>query len=448
MRRAVAAALLVLAAGLTGQGVGTAVAKPAVLTAAEMRAFGMEALAKGYAQQALEIAEALGQRDPRDSSAYVLKAQALRVLQRLPESEAAARQAWSLAQDAGTRYQAATTVAQALSLQGHRTSAQYWLRQAVQNAPNGAAQAQALQDFNYVRSQNPLSLRLDASLRPSDNVNGGTRVTSFALGGQTVSVPGNLEALSGLTWSLGAQGGYKLAASPTGVTRLIFGMTQQGVVLSKAAQAQAPGARNADYAFSQLSLGVERKTYTDLGQWTLTAEAAHNWYGGVNLSDSLALDLGIDRPLGQGMLSYGATVTRQIRLDRPQSSSTEAELTTETSQSGPQGDRWTGSLSVTRSWSRDARVDHAEAAVGLDWQAAHPVAGVTLGANLGLQAAIYGVQGRRDGRWSTGLTATLDKVGYLGFAPVLSLSMAQTNSNILLHTTRSFGIGLSIRSRF
>ena len=71
--------------------VGSAVAGPAVLTPDQMRAFGLEAVAKGFADQALEIAQTLLTRDAGDSGALVLKAQALRVLRRFPESEAAAR---------------------------------------------------------------------------------------------------------------------------------------------------------------------------------------------------------------------------------------------------------------------------------------------------------------------------------------------------------------------
>ena len=427
---------------------GVAAAGPLDLTADQMRAFGSEALARGYADQALAVAETLLQRDPDDSLALTLKAQALRVRGELDASEAAARAAWARADSDAARYGAATALAQALSLQDQRTSAQYWLRQAVQNAPNAGTRAQAVQDFNYVRAQNPLSLQITSAVQPSDNVNGGTRISSFDLGGVTFPVPGNLGALSGLTWSLGMHGSYKLAASPSGVTRLTFGATQQGVALSKDARALAPAARNDDYALTHLALGVERRSFSAAGQWTWTAEAARNWYAGAALSNSVEAGMALERPLGQGSVSYGATLARQVRLDRPQSSSTDLDLNAETTQDGPLGDQWTASLSLARTWSGDDRVDHAEAGLGLGWQARHPVAGVTLGANLGLKGAVYDGSGRKDGRWTAGLTASFDKASYLGFAPVLSVTVAQNNSNYLLYTTRTFGLGVSIRSRF
>lgn len=141
MRRGLVRAL---AFGLASLG-SVGYAKPAVLTAQQMRAFGKEALVIGYADQALTVAEALLGRSPTDSSALALKAQALRVPSRLPQSGAAAKAARGTADITPLRYQTATVVGQALSLQGHRTMAQFWLRRAVQNTPCGAAQAHACQ---------------------------------------------------------------------------------------------------------------------------------------------------------------------------------------------------------------------------------------------------------------------------------------------------------------
>ena len=440
-------ALLVLAAGM-------AEAKPAVLTVPEMRAFGVEALAKGYAGQALEVAEALVLRDVKDSSALVLKAQALRVLHRLPDSEAAARQAWRLAADGGARYLAATSVAQALSLQGHRTLAQYWLRQAVQNAPSGVAQAQALQDFNYVRAQNPLSLHVSASLRPSDNVNGGARDPLFDFHGIPFILSGDALALSGLAYGLGVDGRYKLGETAAAETFLTFDASQQGVVLSEAARVQAPQARNGAYALSHLEAGVQRKAALAFGEVTTDFVAGHTWYGGQDLSSSLGASVELGHPLGRGATgTFGASLTRQIRLDRPVSSSTEAEASARLQAAGARGDQWQGSLTLSRVVSEDIGIDHAEATLGLGWRASHPVGGVTLGVNVSVRGADYAASpytatGRQDLHWQASVQATVNKMTYLGFAPVLSLDLARNDSNVALYDTQTFGLSLSVASRF
>ncbi|OZA00630.1 MAG: hypothetical protein B7Y02_18325, partial [Rhodobacterales bacterium 17-64-5] len=364
-------------------------ARPAVLTADQMRAFGMAALTRGYADQALAIAAALLVRDPGDSSALALRAQALRVLHRLPESETAARAAWAAAGTPGARYAAATALAQALSLQDRRGAAQYWLRQAVQNAPNPAAKAQALQDFNYVRQQNPLSLQFDLTLQPSDNVNGGARDPLFDYHGIPFVLSGDALALSGLTWGVGVQGRYKLAATPDAQTALTFAASQQGVVLSAGAQAQAPKARNGNYALGQVEVGLQRKQSLSFGLASAELSAGHTWYGGADLSNTLSLQTGLERPLGAGLLRLSAGLSRQVRLDHAISSSTEIEAGANLTRLGPGGDRWQGALTLSRIVSQDISVDHAEATLSLGWQVAKPVAGLDLGAGVSVRAADY-----------------------------------------------------------
>jgi tetratricopeptide (TPR) repeat protein len=448
VKRALGAALLIAllaAGGATG--------RPAVLTADQMRTFGMEALTKGYADQALAIADALLARDPGDSAALVLRAQALRVLQRLPESEAAARAAWAHARDPGARYTAATSLAQALSLQGHRLTAQYWFRQAVQNAPSPAARVQARQDFDYVRGENPLSLQVDASIKPSDNVNGGARDPLFEFHGLPFVLSGDALALSGLSWGVGVQGSYKLAVTETDETALTFSGSLQGVVLSQAAKAQAPLARNGDYALEHVDIGLQRKTALAFGLVTGAVSAGHSWYGGADLSNNLTASVGLGRPVGAGYGNLALQVTRQNRLDRAISSSTEGQVDLDWTTKGPRGDRWQAGLSVARNISQDINVDHSEATLSLGWQARAPVAGLDLGAGVSLRGANYAASpytadGRRDVRWTARVTGTVEAISYLGFSPVLSLEVARNVSTVSLYDTRSLGLGLSVQSRF
>lgn len=442
-----------MACVLVGLGAGLASGKPAVLTVDQMRAFGVEALARGYADQALSIAEALLTRDPDDSSALALKAQALRLLQRLPESEAAARQAWAEADTPGARYTAASTLAQALSLQGHRTRAQFWLRRAVQEAPNGAARQQAEQDFDYVRGQNPLSLQFDLSVQPSNNVNGGARDPLFEYKGIPFVLSGDAQALSGLSLGLGVQGKYRLSDTQAGVTSLTFALNQQGVLLSEAARAKAPMARNSDYALSHVEAGVEREFALPIGLTTAGLTAGHTWYDGADLSNNLGAELTLARPVAGGRGSFSFGLTRQNRLDLALSSSTEAALGASLSKPGPKGDTWQGSVSLARIVSDDIGIDHAEATLALGWQAKAPIMGLDLGASLSLRGADYAASpytatGRQDLRWAASLSAQVEKISYMGFAPVLSLDFARNDSNVSLYDTQTIGVSLSVKSRF
>ena len=449
MKRLIAAATLGLA--LWG---GAAAAGPVQLTAEQLRAFGSEALARGYADQALAVAETLLLRDAGDSLALTLKAQALRVRGDLDASEAAARAAWAAADSDVARYGAATALAQALSLQDRRTSAQYWLRQAVQNAPNAGTRAQAVQDFTYVRDQNPLSLQVDASMRPSNNVNGGARDPLFEVQGIPFVLSGDALALSGLAYGFGLSGDYRLSNEGGKRTALTFAASLQGAILSDAAQVQAPTAENGDYALAHVEAGWQREVQGAAGRLTTGLTAGHSWYGGQDLSGSLTARAMLERPLGPGLNAmFAASVTRQDRLDRPVSSSTDSEIEARLSTKGPGGDAWQIGLSLSTVASDDIGIDHDEATLSLSWQAARPVAGLGLGASLSARVADYDASpyttnGRHDRRVSASLTATVQSLSYLGFSPVLSLDLSRNVSNVALYETETLGLSLSVKSRF
>ncbi|NBZ88708.1 tetratricopeptide repeat protein [Stagnihabitans tardus] len=432
---------LVLALALALGGV-SAGAEPVQMRAPELLAFGEAALQRGFADQALGVAEALLRRDAGDVGALILRAQGLRMKGRYPESAEAARRAWRLAEGKGPRYAAATALAQALSLQGHRLRAQYWLRQAVQNAPSGAAGAQALQDLRYVRGETPLALRFDLALQPSDNVNGGAKVDSVELMGVSFPLPARLTSLSGLGWSLGVQGDYRLAADPGGETALTFGLQRSGAALS--AEAKALGAQEGDLDFLHLGLGIARKMR---GGDKLALDLGRNWYGGADLSATLGLTGTLSREIGPGEASFSLSLTREMRLDQPGASSSQGRIAVTYALNGPGGDQWALGASLMAARSGEDTVARQEAGLSLDWQAARPLGGMALAAHLGVNGANYR-SGRTEGRLRASLEAEITRASWLGFAPVLAVNWARGNSNSLIHDTESLGLALTIRSRF
>ena len=427
---------------------GAATAGPATLTADQMRAFGLDALAHGFADQALGVAEALLVRDPGDSAALALKSQALRVKGDLKGSEAAARAAWAVAKGAGARFAAATALAQALSLQDHRTMAQYWLRQAVQNAPNDAARAQAVQDFDYVRSQNPLSLQIDASIRPSTNVNGGSKIEFVQIGPFILPLPSTLQVLSGTTWALGLSGQYKLSDNGATQNALTFGAQLQGVNLSSAAKAKAPDLSNADFAYQQVQFGFRNQITADTNHLTTEFDLGHSWYGGRDLANSATLNLTLEHPWSTTVDSSGAfNLTRQQRVDGSTASSTALGWTASVVKTGHNGDAWQAELDLTHVLSADIGTEQTEQTVSLGWQAAHPVAGFTFGATGSVHHGLY-ANLREDWRYAAGLTARIDRITYLGFSPVVSFDVAHNESTVPWFTSDTVAVGISLKSRF
>ncbi len=443
MTRGLLAALVAL-----GLWAGAAGAEPVRLSAEEMRNFGEAALVRGFADQALSIAETLLQRDPGDALALILKAQAHRMRGELEESEAAARAAWATAESAAERYGAATALAQALSLQDQRTRAQYWLRQAVQHAPTPGARAQAVEDYNYVRDQNPVSLQLNGMVRPSDNVNGGGKVAFIQVGPFVLPLPSTLLALSGTSWAFGVDGQLRLAEDERSRTALTFGANLQGAVLSDAARTLAPDVANGDFLYGQVQLGLQRRIDLSFGRLTADLGLGHSWYGGADLADNLTAQLTLDRRLDDDLaLQLGANLTRQWRLDDGEASSTtlsgEATLTRRLAS----GDALAVTLDLSQVQSAQPGTERREAGLALRWQAGKPVAGLDLGASLSLGYALYGNE-REDIRHAAGLQATLGQVSYLGFSPVISLDVSHNSSSVPWFTTDTVALGLSLTSRF
>ncbi len=444
---------VVVALWATAMFAGAAVAGPVTLTVEQMRVYGAEAVARGYADQALEISEALLHRNAKDSTAWSLKAQALREKGDLAGSEAAARTAWATSDSQANRYTAATSLAQALSLQGRRMVAQYWLRQAAQNAPNAGTRAQAEQDYRYVRSQNPLRLQFDAAIKPSDNVNNGT--PEFILGyigtsGGAVPLylPPEFTPLSGYSWALGLSGSYKLAERQTSEDALIFALNTQGIVLSEAAKTKAPAADPANYAFSQVEIGWQRKSTLSFGLATTEVKVGHNWYGMTDLSDRLSAGLTLDHDFSHKLQgSLEGLLTRQIRIDRPQSTSTQAALTAGLDLTGPGGDQWQVAAQLSHSTSADPGVQSVARSLTVAWSAGQPVLGLGLGAYGSFGTTRYD-SGRYDERTAFGVSANVAKISYLGFSPVVSLDFSSNASTFRQFATKATGIGLSLKSNF
>lgn len=429
---------------------GQAVAGPVALNPSQMRLFGVTAIARGAADQALGIAMALLQRDPHDSAALTLKAQALREKGDLAGSEAAARAAWAEAVTDASRYGAATALAQALSLQGHRSTAQYWLRQAVQNAPTAATKAQAAQDFAYVRDQNPLHLQFDASFRPSNNVNNGSRDTllGYLFGVIPLYLPPEFEPLPGYAWGVGLSGDYRLGETSKTQDSAILALNAQGVVLSQAAKDKAPAADAENYAFQQIEAGWRHKQVLSVGLLTTEVRLGHNWYGGTDLSNRLTAEASLDHGFDNGaVLNVTSSLTRTLRIDRPESSATGLDLTADYRFGGPNGDVWQAGVTLARSISDDPGVDDRAAGASLGWQGAQPVLGLSLSATAGVTVTDY-ANDRHDTRLTLGLAAKVAAVTYLGFSPVISLDYAKNTSSFSFQNTEAMGVGLSLKSNF
>lgn len=426
-----------------------------------MRQLAFTALQAGFAQQALTYTDALLTRDPADTTALIIRAQALRALGRAPEARSVAKQAWDLADTDKARFGAAMAMAQALSTMDRRTAAQLWLRRAVQNAPNDRARDIARRDFGYVKSRNPWVLQFDGTASPSSNINNGSRQTQMSLSGLPIlfEIPAQNQALSGFELGFGVTSTYRFAPTDRAMTEARFALNSQISALSPAAKAAAPLARNADYTFAAAEVGLQQTrklSSRDTLALRLSGTLGHNWYGGDDLSDYLRLSMGLDQKLPNGAsLRFGVSADKTARLDSPLQSSDRVAVTLGyTLAVGAAGqDRLTFGLEAATTTSASAEVRSTAQTASLEWTRAAPIAGIALSAGLQIGSqrfadSGYVSGGRDDLKLSANLSMTFQTIDYYGFSPVLTLQASKNRSNSALHDSESFGIALGIQSSF
>jgi hypothetical protein len=180
-RKFVLAAALALAGGSS--------AAQSTLAPDEARMTAAQLLARGQAQAAVDITDMLIRRDPEDATSLILNAHARRTLGDARNARRAARQGYQASDRPVERYGAAMAMAQALSSDGAKTRAQFWLRRAAHVAPDEQTRARAIRDYRYVSMTNPWSVDLSFSIDPSDNVNGAPSDNTFVLGGLIFTNP-------------------------------------------------------------------------------------------------------------------------------------------------------------------------------------------------------------------------------------------------------------------
>jgi hypothetical protein len=407
--------------------------------------------------------DALLQRDPQDATALILKSQALRILNRLPEAEEAARQAFAAADSDNGRFGAAMVMAQSLSLQNRRIEAQLWLRRAAEVAPSRRAESIARRDFDLVRAATPLKLTFALSLSPSSNVNNGARDPAFELPSGYICPSGCLGGAIGASLALsGFEGAAGLAAEvrwhDSTTAQGIFAATFSNgfVLLSQEAKTTAPDAVAGNFAMTNLDFGLTEKRYDASSDSIFSASlnAGRVWYGGAALTDYLVAQMTVSTSLGaRSTLISGLSHQLQVSATTGDISGrlTDGSFSAETRMAG--GDKVGARVSFGFTDAPSILAENERASLQLNWSAAKPVLGIGLSTvatvkTVDYDDSLYAFEGRHDRAARLSVSAQLDQLDYLGFVPVFSLEAGRNWSNIGLYDSESFGIGLGITSKF
>lgn len=428
-------------------------AEPLRLSPPQMRALAERSMAEGRVAQAADLARALILRDPDDAAALVLLAEAEAARGNGAAVADLGRRAHGAAQDPGHRFAGARLTALGHAMQHHPTRAQFWLRRARHLAPDAATRASVAGDYRAVADANPWRWTLQATLSPSDNVNGGTTSTTSPLFGLDLPfvIPATSRALSGVAATASLSASYRLQRDAGTETRLRGRIGGRGVWLSDEARALAPEARGADYATASVSLGVVHGRDAGPVQLQLSADLSHARRGGDIDATGLTVSASGFTDLGRGTGS--ATLTRGWRALAHGES--QQHWTIEAGWSGPLAQAGTVHLGALAERVEASRADLARdrRAIRLGLDLARPVAGLGIGGEIRQEWRRYDhsalvPQGRDETTRALRLTATLPRAELYGFIPEIVLESHRTDASAAIFESRGTDLGLGIRSAF
>ncbi len=404
---------------------------------------------------AREVALGLLSRDAGDVRALIVLSQSERALGNSKPAESAGKRAWKAANNPLEKYGASLVTAQAISTGGARTRAQFWLRRAIQAAPNKALEQRAIRDFRYVQGRNPFTTNLRFSARPSSNINNGSKSDTLVIGGLPFELSGDARALSGVEFSYGFSTVYKKQTAANRQWRFGFSLDARSYVLSSEAKRQAPGQNASDYAFltAEASLGTTKTLDQGRGQLAFDLALGRNWYSGDVLGDFGRVT--VARTFHRTRTSnsrYRLSVTRQWRKDNSTRSSTQVALAADWAKALKSGSvlRWNLGVQDTASASPSSAQNGVN--VGASLTPENGLFGAQTTYSVGLEARRYDLPSfgvlRADNKTTIGVSLFFHKLDYYGFAPTLSVTAARNQSNISLYDTTEYGLSIGFRSTF
>lgn len=426
------------------------------MTVDEVRATAIGLLKDNQPREALALAHALLERDPEDASAWIIASRAERNLGRSRDARISAQKAWSKAQDPDLKYNAALIRAQALSSDGAMSRAQIWLRRASHLAETDAQRARAVEDFRFVRSQNPWRTDVNLSFAPTSNVNNGSQHDTISFAGlQGVQLGGAAQALSGFETELRLDTRYRLSQKERSRTEVLLRLSHRTYALSDEAQAQAPGVKGSDFAYSEAGLGLTHlfRPFETLGPFEARIETGWSWYAHEPFARFNRIGGRHRIPTGPRSFVEIALAAERFAFEGTDiSADTVTGALTHVQQVGKNGTLQVR-LRLGDSDSEASTYDYETVDLGMVWATGADWRGATPTFDLKLQDRVYErfpytLDGRRDDSFEAGLEVAFRDIDYMGFVPTLRVSHRQTVSTEDRYDTRTSGVSFGFRSAF
>jgi len=435
-------------------------AEPLEVNREGMIAMAAHALNTGEVEMAQTLVQAVLTANPEDLEALILQARIAEATENSVKARRFARYAWGKSRrdesaDPRAAYAASMTMARAHAREGNYTLSQWWLRRAVEDAPDDVSRSEAVRHFQTVRRRNPWSGQLRFNIAPNSNINNGSaneEVMIFDLP-FSVPLPAQMQALSGTEAAVGVTLRRALGETQKRKTEAYLQWDSRRFELSSEAKRKAPTAKAADYAMDTVTLGLDHRI---LGanqrlEYALGASVGHTQYGGKDYAWQYGVDLGVEYGLSPSeRVSIGVGVDE---IDLVQTS--DARLyEARTRYQAMTGDGQLGlSLTFSQSQSPMSSFDYDQFRIGAQFTLNKPILGAEVSIGLDMRNRTYevtpfGSNGREDSEIGASLGLVFKDFDYMGFAPAVTLSSSRTNSNIGIYDTKRNSATLGIVSSF
>ncbi|MFD1809480.1 hypothetical protein ACFSHQ_19475 [Gemmobacter lanyuensis] len=422
------------------------------------------AILRAYQQGQLATADALTARllgaRPEDPLGLQVSALIARDRGQLPQARAAVRAAFAAAQSDRQRHEAARLAAEIAAAEGRDLALRYWLRQAGSAAPTPAERQAAAAALRQLREMSAWEGRLQFSLSPSNNVNGGSDSPFNLIDGRPEigMLSEDAQALEGVIATLQADGSLRLARSTTTETRLTFGLDAKRVRMSDAARDRAETLTDGDLAETTLSLGLDHSLATARpgGVWRLNG-ALGLGESGDSGNRSASIGLAREQKLdGRNTLGLALDWT----VERPTSAGARTAPPADHGQLAglrPGGTRLGLSFSAYAVETSSGQRRRHGAMVQASLAPARALGPVTLSTAVGASFAFYpdfrvGIivpeGGRQDETVFAQISAVPTDVNWAGFAPQVTLRASRTDSNISAFDLHQIGVVFGVKSLF
>lgn len=436
-----------------------AAAETVDLTLENARIIARQAYAVGELGVANALARRLLEANPHDAQALLILAATEPALGNPTAGRLAGRKAWAAAETPLLRYEIARHTAAAAFQENRPGLAQFWLRRAADVAPSAKDYARTVADYRRMRAENPVSLRFDLAVMPSSNLNGGGQGGVLEIDGQIVNGFYNrsLPPLSGLRAEAQTEVNYRLATGPRSQTTLGFSLSASLNALSAEARALNLNISGAEFNQTTAEATISHDFLWQGGNHPvhLALAAGQNWSGGSVLGPHLRVDA--STPLvrnAAGELRLAGSVERQWQ---PTSAVNSGSLALMAQRRLASGDNLGGGIYLRQVNGTGYNQDYRDASAMLTYALAQPIGPVALSGRLTAGLRDYDVyrlgfaqltQGRHDQRLGLSVDMTLQNLSVWGYAPVISVTGSQTQSNVNWFDSRQLGISIGFESKF